>query len=99
MSKYGHSFEKWAIMEWIEEHKCCPLTNQPLESTELFPNLNLKSCIVSDVENYGLDVVSDARMVKNTGLVTIPDNVKNVGVEGAFIFEIVCLFYSFNAYF
>eukprot|EP01122_Echinamoeba_exundans_P016516 TRINITY_DN8396_c0_g1_i1.p1 TRINITY_DN8396_c0_g1~~TRINITY_DN8396_c0_g1_i1.p1 ORF type:complete len:284 (+),score=54.47 TRINITY_DN8396_c0_g1_i1:366-1217(+) len=81
VSKYGHSFEKWAISEWIEEHKCCPLTNQPLELAELFPNLHLKACIASDIENYGLDVVSDARMVKNTGLVTIPENLKTAGVE------------------
>jgi len=36
-SKYGHVYEKKEIERWVEKYHTCPMTNQPLELSELFP--------------------------------------------------------------
>ena len=42
-SKYGHSFEREAILEWIATHnQVCPLTRKPLSPSMLFPNAKLR---------------------------------------------------------
>ena len=35
----GHTYERMAIVEWLETHDTSPLTNDPLPSKVLFPNL------------------------------------------------------------
>lgn len=82
MTKYGHSYERWALLEWIEEKRTCPLTNQPLAIEDVFPNFSLKQVIRGDVEAYGQEVVQDARVVKNIGLASIPGALRGAGVEG-----------------
>jgi hypothetical protein len=51
--KQGHSFERAAILTWLEgggaAHRTSPLTREPLESFELRPNLGLKQAIGSKV--------------------------------------------------
>jgi len=43
LTKEGHSFERWAILEWIYTNGTCPLTRRPLLSrSELIPNTLLK---------------------------------------------------------
>lgn len=44
-SKYGHLFEKAAIYEWIAKNHSCPMTNKPLEVTDLFENFAVKAAI------------------------------------------------------
>jgi hypothetical protein len=34
-TKYGHFFERRAILEWIDKHHTCPLTRQPLRRADL----------------------------------------------------------------
>ncbi|CDW79897.1 ubox domain containing protein [Stylonychia lemnae] len=45
MTKYGHCFEKSAILDWIERQGKCPLTQQPLTKQDLFPNYAIKGAI------------------------------------------------------
>lgn len=44
-SKYGHTYEKAEIERWVNDHHRCPMTNQPLELTDLFPNFTVKAAI------------------------------------------------------
>jgi Mg-chelatase subunit ChlD len=44
----GEVFERSAITEWVTEHKCSPITRQPLELSDLRPNLPLRS-IIEDI--------------------------------------------------
>lgn len=44
-SKYGHLFEKAAIEEWIDKNHKCPMTQKPLERTDLFAQFAVKSAI------------------------------------------------------
>lgn len=46
MSKYGHNFDLWAIMEWLDRgNEVCPLTRQPLTVKGLKHNRNLEARI------------------------------------------------------
>ena len=42
LSKYGHSFERTAILEWLatQDHHC-PITRQPLQPSFLISNTRL----------------------------------------------------------
>src|SRR5947209_5261286 len=45
VDKYGFSYEKDAIMQWLDNHNTSPLNKQPLRKSELFPNRALKISI------------------------------------------------------
>jgi len=45
MSKYGHSYERQAILKWLVNHKECPMSRQPLKLSDLLTNHNLRSQI------------------------------------------------------
>lgn len=45
MTADGHSYERHAIHHWLRERGTSPLTNLPLESTSLLPNLGLRQAI------------------------------------------------------
>jgi hypothetical protein len=36
-TKYGHLFEKADIELWVEKNHTCPLTQKPLEKSEIYP--------------------------------------------------------------
>ena len=56
-SKYGHNFEREAIMEWLATHnQVCPLTRQPLSPSMLFPNAKLRLKIRSWQQENALEV-------------------------------------------
>ena len=44
-SKYGHLYEKLEIERWVNKYHTCPMTNQPLEINELFPQYSVKAAI------------------------------------------------------
>lgn len=44
--KEGNSYEKSAILGWIAEHGCSPITRTPLQASELVPNRALKDMIL-----------------------------------------------------
>ena len=44
-TKYGHSFEREAIFQWIQKHEICPLTNQKLTRADIHENYSLKQAI------------------------------------------------------
>lgn len=52
MTKYGHSYERAAITEWLSQRSTDPLTNKPLTLADLFPNRALKNLI--DAKRNGL---------------------------------------------
>ena len=39
----GHTYERAAIERWLSDHQTSPLTNTPLDSKVLVPNLRLKA--------------------------------------------------------
>lgn len=41
----GHTYEKRAIKLWLKKHNTSPLTNVPLKSKKLVPNITLKKQI------------------------------------------------------
>jgi hypothetical protein len=42
LSKYGHAFEKSAILEWLQDHDHCPITRKSLHPSFLIPYTALK---------------------------------------------------------
>ncbi len=44
-SKYGHLFEKAAIEQWVTKNHTCPMTNNPLELSDLYPQYAVKEAI------------------------------------------------------
>jgi len=44
-SKYGHLYEKAEIERWVNKYKTCPMTNQPLELSDLYPQFAVKAAI------------------------------------------------------
>ncbi len=55
ITKYGNSYEKDAILEWLSKNKSDPFTRQPLQAHEIYPNLALKAEITSRLSEYKLD--------------------------------------------
>jgi U-box domain len=41
-SKYGHTFERSAILEWLSKENSCPVTRQPLFPSMLIPHHALR---------------------------------------------------------
>ena len=39
----GHTYERAAIERWLTDHQTSPLTNAPLASKQLVPNLRLRA--------------------------------------------------------
>ena len=50
MAQDGNTYERKAIEMWFVKHSTSPLTNAPLPSKSLLPNLNLKKLIADYVE-------------------------------------------------
>jgi U-box domain len=42
VSKYGHTFEKHAILAWLKRGSSCPLSRQQLSAADLQPNYSLR---------------------------------------------------------
>eukprot|EP01006_Ploeotia_vitrea_P027334 TRINITY_DN60179_c0_g1_i1.p1 TRINITY_DN60179_c0_g1~~TRINITY_DN60179_c0_g1_i1.p1 ORF type:complete len:420 (+),score=56.29 TRINITY_DN60179_c0_g1_i1:40-1299(+) len=42
MTPQGINFERETIQQWLEKHKECPMTREPLTVAQLFPNRSLK---------------------------------------------------------
>ena len=51
----GHTYEKFAIKKWLEDHNTSPLTNKKLYSKRLIPNHNLNTQILDYVEGLVLE--------------------------------------------
>lgn len=46
MSKYGHNYERAAILEWLTSgHDTCPMTRQPMRLSDLISNHRLRGRI------------------------------------------------------
>jgi ankyrin repeat protein len=45
----GHTYEKEAILKWLEGHDTSPLTNEILPSLEIIPNIVLKNVIEKSI--------------------------------------------------
>ena len=50
ITKYGISYEKEAIEKWLEKHNTDPLSGQPLNKNEIFPNYALKNAIIDYIK-------------------------------------------------
>ena len=50
MASDGHSYERVEIETWLQSSDRSPLTGAPLESTALFPNVNLRQRIEAHEE-------------------------------------------------
>lgn len=58
ISKYGHTFERAAILEWLSQgtDASCPITRQPLSPSMLIPNVPLRVQIRSWQHAQGIEV-------------------------------------------
>ena len=45
IDRYNHTYERAAIVEWLEQHEISPLNRQPLTLEDLRPNAALKARI------------------------------------------------------
>lgn len=41
----GQSYERAAIMDWLQQHGTSPLTGQPADAATLMPNYTLRSLL------------------------------------------------------
>lgn len=46
----GHTYEKSAIEKWLKNNNTSPRSGEPLESTIIIPNINLKK-LIQDIIN------------------------------------------------
>lgn len=44
-TKYGHTYEREALLQHLENHSRDPLTQQPLASTDVFPNFSIRQAV------------------------------------------------------
>lgn len=56
MTIHGHTFERDAIFEWLQDHSTCPLSRRELSASKLVTNYALKEkilawCEVNDLEH------------------------------------------------
>jgi hypothetical protein len=59
ISKYGHSYERDAIMEWLAQgNAACPLTRNPLSPSMLIPNISLRLYIRSWQRKHGMTITA-----------------------------------------
>jgi hypothetical protein len=57
LSKYGHNFERNAILEWLAQGNAgCPITRQTLTPSMLFPNVSLRLMVRSWQRENNLEV-------------------------------------------
>jgi hypothetical protein len=45
ITKQGYTFERSAVVKWLETHNTCPLTREPLNVSDLVPNKALRQTI------------------------------------------------------
>ena len=45
MTRWGHNFEKAALLNWLEDHQECPLTRKPLGLSDVASNKSLQALI------------------------------------------------------
>ena len=53
-TKFGHSYERTAIMKALRVKPCDPLTQQPLRPSEVTPNFALRDAIAAYRSQHGL---------------------------------------------
>ncbi|CAB9511221.1 Putative E3 ubiquitin-protein ligase LIN [Seminavis robusta] len=89
VSRYGHSFEREAILEWLNLGNTeCPLTKKPLTASGLIPNERLRARIVGwrrsngyklperkDSRDYYMQQEEDPSTV--TGILVVPSQAKH----------------------
>jgi len=89
ITKYGHSFDREAIEEWITLHENCPLTRKSLTMDEIYPSITLKSA-VEDLLNNNPELRASGseknsymtcmQPVENKGSIKFSEKCKNLGV-------------------
>lgn len=57
MSRYGHSYEREAILKWLIRHNDCPMSRQPLKLSDLLTNHNLRARILQWQKDNEQDIV------------------------------------------
>ena len=60
----GNTYERDAIMQWLQTHSQSPITRNPLYATDLRPNRSLKNLIESTLANSS--VPTSIPVVNNT---------------------------------
>jgi hypothetical protein len=48
----GHTFEKWALLEWLERNPTDPMTREPLTKDQLYPNRAVLEAVDDYKRNY-----------------------------------------------
>jgi hypothetical protein len=46
----GHSYERTAIVQWLQKNKRSPMTNEPIKNKMVVPNYNLRKLIAEAVD-------------------------------------------------
>ena len=48
----GHTYERTAVQQWLQQHDASPVTHLPLPHKRLVPNLLIKSAISNHQQQY-----------------------------------------------
>jgi U-box domain len=68
MSRWGHSFERAAILEWLGKgHTCCPITRKPMALSDLIRNRPLEQEIQKWMFLQGEESTEDESEVGDVG--------------------------------
>jgi hypothetical protein len=67
LSKYGHVYERSAILEWLENHEHCPMTRQTLSPRYLISHTPLRR----EIQHWKMSTAGD--MKAECGIPCFPD--------------------------
>jgi U-box domain len=71
MSKYGHHYERDAILEWIGSSGTCPLTRRSLGLRDLLPNKALEDKIAMWIWENALPRPTNGRKKNHDNIIAI----------------------------
>jgi hypothetical protein len=81
ITRYGHCFQRKAILDWLSQNNVCPITGKPLHTTDIFPCFALKEKIESALKEFGLETLLSLRHISGHGKIKIPERFKQTVIE------------------
>jgi hypothetical protein len=66
VTRWGHSFERGALLRWLKSHEGCPLTRNPMSLRDIIANSALKERIEEWKVKHGVQKKEDSSIGRNT---------------------------------
>jgi U-box domain len=66
VTRWGHSFERGALLRWLKHQEGCPLTRKPMSLRDIIANSALKERIEEWKVKHGVQEKEDSSIGRNT---------------------------------